>query len=100
MTEPQRRRRERMLCHRSFGYSTHLLFGTDLYIRRCNLSTLYLGRSFVFVEGTTINQLINVQVDAYIRIRSSLKTPKMYSSKTVQKQVFLQMRIDKVRKMK
>nr|CAI5821968.1 unnamed protein product [Callosobruchus analis] len=45
-----------------------------------------------------INELINVQVDTYIKIRSSLKIPKMYSTKTVLKQVFLQKHIDKVSK--
>nr|CAI5820711.1 unnamed protein product [Callosobruchus analis] len=67
--------------------------------------------SFHFVSGPIIrlvypnfflfiNELINVQVDTYIKIRSSLKIPKMYSTKTVQKQVFLQKHIDKVSKMK
>nr|CAI5834411.1 unnamed protein product [Callosobruchus analis] len=91
-------------------------------MRRCSLSTLCLGRSFVSCRKDHnclrvvspkiqrillpshpnivlfVNELINVQVDTYIKIRSSMKIPKAYSSKIVKKQVFLQKHINKVLK--
>lgn len=45
-----------------------------------------------------INELLNVQVDTYIKMRSALKCKKLYSTKTLDKQKYLQKQIDNLRK--
>lgn len=67
--------------------SFHQKFNSSFYSSHPNI--------FLFV-----NELINVQVETYIKIRSSAKCKKTYPAKTVQRQKFLEEQIDNLAKNK